>query len=110
MYSVLYDNKPGSYSNPASVTRCSLCNSPKPSTSSVDRSKTWSESTISESSSVGANGAIGLSQQSSRLYSLNIGKTNSVRKTLGARRAFSTSQREMDSSRSESISRLWDGY
>lgn len=86
-----------------------MCNSPKPSISSTDRSKTWSESTISESSSVGASGAIRLSQQSSRLYSINVGKSNSVRKTLGARRALSTSQREVGSNRSESISKLLVG-
>ena len=91
------------------MSRCSLCNSPRPATSvsrEIDREATSSEATVSIPSSldINVNSAHALSQQSSRLFSIDTNKTTANRKTLGAKRALNSSQRSLGLSRPHSLS------
>ena len=83
----------GSYSNPSSVNRCSLCNYPRSKTLSTLKSEVSSEATISPSSSIDVSGLNSLSQKSSRLFSVELSSGTAPKKTLGVRRTMSLSQR-----------------
>lgn len=104
MYWIKNELYVGSYSNPTSVSRCSLCNSPRPSESASNREEPSSEATISVSSSVDVNPATLLSQQSSKLFSIDTNKSSSTRKTLGLKRTLTSSQRSLGLSRPNSLS------
>lgn len=90
----------GSYSNPASVSRCSLCNAIRPASQSSTKNDVSPETTVSPPSSVDFSGLGSLSQHSSKLFSIEVPKASGSKKTLGIRRASTLSQR------TESVSRL----
>lgn len=94
----------GSYSNPNSVNRCSLCNSLRPSMNTSDKTESSFNTTVSIPSSMEINGVNSLSQQSSKLFSIETNKANPTRKTLGAKRSISNSQRVVGLSKFGSLS------